>query len=62
MVRPPKKLAEIFGGIVKPLFERAREATKESRVLTTLRDGLLPRLISGGMRVMSREFCAGVQA
>ena len=51
MIRPPEKLAGIFGGIVKPLFTRAHAAANESRTLAALRDALLPKLISGEVRV-----------
>ena len=51
MIRPPEKLAGIFGGIVKPLFARAHAAANESRALGALRDALLPKLISGEVRV-----------
>jgi type I restriction enzyme, S subunit len=51
MIRPPNELAEIFGRIVKPLFTRAHTAVEESRALAALRDTLLPKLISGEIRV-----------
>jgi len=53
LVAPPKPIAEYFGKIIKPLFERASAAAKESRTLAALRDALLPKLISGEIRVKS---------
>jgi type I restriction enzyme S subunit len=51
LVEPPQKLAEQFGSLVRPLFARANAAVRESRTLATLRDALLPKLISGELRV-----------
>jgi type I restriction enzyme S subunit len=44
-----------FGAAVKPLFARSSAAVRESRTLATLRDSLLPRLISGELRVKNPE-------
>ena len=38
-------------GVIEPLFTRAGEAVRESRTLAALRDALLPKLISGELRV-----------
>jgi len=51
MVSPPDCLATRFGELVGPLFERASRAGRESRTLASLRDTLLPKLISGMLRV-----------
>ncbi len=48
---PPKPIAEAFGRTVKPIFTRTNAAVRESRVLAALRDALLPKLISGELRV-----------
>jgi len=48
---PPSVVAERFGEIVRPLFGRARAATEESETLRQIRDALLPKLISGEIRV-----------
>ena len=48
---PPEPIAARFGKVVQPLFTRASEAVRESRALSSLRDTLLPKLISGEMRV-----------
>ena len=48
---PPEGLAKRFGSTVNTLFARARAAARESRTLATQRDVLLPKLISGELRV-----------
>jgi type I restriction enzyme S subunit len=40
-----------FGQIVNPLFERVQSAMEQSRMLSTIRDILLPRLISGELAI-----------
>ena len=55
VVAAPKPVAELFGRFVKPLFAHAGAATKESRTLAALRDALLPKLISGELRVKAAE-------
>jgi type I restriction enzyme S subunit len=54
-----KPIAERFGTLIKPLFSRASAATTESRTLAALRDTLLPKLISGELRVMNAERSTG---
>ena len=53
-----ESLARRFGRFIAPLFARASEAVAESRTLATLRDKLLPKLISGELRVKDAEKCA----
>ncbi|HEV2485593.1 MAG TPA: restriction endonuclease subunit S [Terracidiphilus sp.] len=48
---PSEPIAKLFGGSVEPLFVRAGQAAKESRTLAALRDTLLPKLISGEIRL-----------
>jgi type I restriction enzyme S subunit len=51
----------LFGKLAPPLFARARTATEESRTLAALRDTLLPKLISGELRIKDAErFIKGV--
>ena len=52
---PSKQIAEQFERITKPLFARASACAQESRTLATLRDTLLPKLISGELRVPDAE-------
>ncbi len=54
-VQPPDILAQRFGHITKPLFIRAGKAIMESRVVSALRDTLLPKLIRGEIRVKDAE-------
>jgi type I restriction enzyme S subunit len=51
VVAPSEQVADLFGQLVKPLFARASAATKESRTLAKVRDVLLPRLMSGEVRL-----------
>lgn len=44
-----------FSRAVSPLHRRAAQATAESRTLATLRDTLLPQLMSGKLRVLDAE-------
>ena len=48
---PSEPIAKLFGVFVEPLFVRAGQAAKESRTLAALRDTLLPKLISGEVRL-----------
>lgn len=48
---PTAELAEGFTRTVRPLFEMIRTLTRESAKLAALRDYLLPRLLSGRVRV-----------
>lgn len=52
---PPNPIAEAFGRAVKPQFARSSAAVRESRTLAALRDTLLPKLISGDVRVRDAE-------
>ncbi|HSW10809.1 MAG TPA: restriction endonuclease subunit S [Bacillota bacterium] len=47
----PKTIAEMFGHVIEPLFARAAAAARQSTILAALRDTLLPKLISGELRV-----------
>jgi type I restriction enzyme S subunit len=51
VVRPPAALVEVFEEAGGSLLDRTRECRRETRTLSTLRDTLLPRLISGELRV-----------
>ena len=48
-----------FGNIVSPMFDRIRASMLQSRTLAALRDTLLPKLISGVLRVKDAERIAG---
>ena len=49
------EIADAFGDLVTPLFSRASRASEETRTLAALRDTLLPKLISGELRVEDTE-------
>ena len=55
MVAPPTRVLEKFGLLIKPLFARITAAARESRSLKELRDALLPKLISGQIRLKQAE-------
>lgn len=50
-VRAPDLINDSFGKLVGPAFDLIRSRTEESRILTDTRDGLLPELLSGRVRV-----------
>jgi type I restriction enzyme S subunit len=56
---PSERVAVTFGNLVKPLFARAKAASEECRVLAALRDALLPKLISGELRIGNSERILG---
>lgn len=53
VVMPPKPVVEAFGRAVKPAFSRASAAVREFRVEAAIRDELLPRLVSGQLRLVA---------
>ncbi|GIW56660.1 MAG: restriction endonuclease [Nitrospiraceae bacterium] len=55
-VRPPARVMQMFTSIAQGIFERIDEAEGESRTLAALRDALLPKLISGELRVKDAEW------
>ena len=52
---PPDALAQAFNAIVRRQVDRLIAAVHESRTLAALRDALLPKLISGEIRVKDAE-------
>ena len=48
-------LSDLFEEVGRPIFERIAESTARSQTLATLRDTLLPRLISGQLRLPEAE-------
>ncbi|MBS7790092.1 restriction endonuclease subunit S [Roseococcus sp. SDR] len=55
MLVPPQGIMEGFVSLVRPMFDRIRTNQEETRTLTELRDLLLPRLISGQLRLRGAE-------
>jgi len=50
-VLPAPDVLEMFDGIVKPIFEKIHANAEESRTLAAIRDALLPKLLSGELRL-----------
>lgn len=48
---PPRELIQAMGGIMKPLIDKIIANRVQSRTLAELRDTLLPKLLSGEIRV-----------
>ena len=52
---PPAPLVERFTEIARPWLAQAAHNIRESRTLAALRDTLLPKLLSGELRVKDAE-------
>lgn len=52
---PPPQVARVFNDLVRPIVARTINATLESKTLSELRNTLLPKLISGEIRVPEAE-------
>jgi type I restriction enzyme S subunit len=59
LAMPPRAIAERFGALIHPFFARVTAAAGESRTLAALRDVLLPKLLSGELRVNDAEKLIG---
>jgi type I restriction enzyme S subunit len=55
---PPPQLVEAFTTIAKPMFDEINHNIDQSRTLAQLRDTLLPKLLSGEIRVPEAESLA----
>ena len=51
LIVPPGVVAKAFGRIVSTLRSKVTAAATESRTLAAIRDALLPKLLSGELRV-----------
>jgi type I restriction enzyme S subunit len=49
-VRPPDPLLEAFEVLVRPVRSRMEQSAAETATLRSVRDALLPRLLSGELR------------
>jgi type I restriction enzyme S subunit len=58
---PPENLVEAFETAIRAAMERMRVALLESRTLASVRDCLLPKLISGELRIDGFENILGEQ-
>jgi len=54
-VVPPPAVMSVFDNLARPMYLKVVECERESRTLAALRDTLLPKLISGEMRVSDAE-------
>ena len=52
---PPRPVIDAFMAVASALFDRLVENERQAQILTTLRDTLLPRLISGQLRLPEVE-------
>jgi type I restriction enzyme S subunit len=52
---PPDSLLAVFEEAVSPLVQRIASQGEESLTLTTLRDTLLPKLLSGELSVLNLQ-------
>ena len=59
VVVPPRELVTAFDDIAKPLVERARTSLEETSTLVSLRDMLLPKLLTGEIRLQATEQTVG---
>src|SRR5690606_19852382 len=51
IVNPSTELLDYFSSVVGPQLTKLAENQRECRLLAAFRDALLPRLVSGGLRV-----------
>ena len=57
---PPVGVIGAFGTLTKPMFDRIHANLQQSRTLATLRDMLLPKLLSGELRAADLDAGGGV--
>ena len=55
VTRPPSSTVAAFTDLMRPLIQRVVAGVHESRTLAALRDTLLPKLISGELRIEDTE-------
>jgi len=55
VLAPPTPVLRAFVKVVEPLYQKVRANLQQSRTLAALRDALLPRLLSGELRVRAAE-------
>ncbi len=52
---PPVEVCRRFEALAAPLYAKVLQNLRESRILTAIRDALLPKLMSGEIRVKDAE-------
>jgi type I restriction enzyme S subunit len=55
VVVPPEPVTRCFGQVAGPIMQTIKVKDEESRTLTAIRDALLPKLLSGEIRVPEAE-------
>jgi type I restriction enzyme S subunit len=55
IIKPSIEVASVFGDLVNPLFAKVKTNISESRILASIRDSLVPKLILGEIRVQQAE-------
>ena len=55
IAKPPDEVLTAFSRVTKPWFEKSAANYREAATLAALRDTLLPKLISGELRVKDAE-------
>ncbi|RXK88203.1 restriction endonuclease subunit S [Chlorobaculum sp. 24CR] len=58
-IKPPDVLLKCFTDLITPVFDRIVENEQKSQTLVSIRDALLPRLISGKLRLPEAEAMVG---
>jgi type I restriction enzyme S subunit len=58
---PSKPIAELFTRTIQPMLENLQTNIQQSRTLATLRDTLLPKLLSGELRVSDVASIEGIE-
>jgi len=55
LIDPGRTLFDAFDAAIRPFYSRIVANERESRILKQLRDGLLPKLMTGELRPRVRE-------
>jgi len=55
IVLPSNEICLKFDKLIKPLFDTFRKKDDERKILANIRDNLLPKLISGQIRIKDAE-------
>lgn len=55
ILKPDEKSLQKYSEVVTPIFQKILQNHEENQTLTQLRDTLLPKLISGEVRVKEAE-------
>lgn len=59
VIKPPEVLLKCFTDLIAPVFDRIVENEHKIQTLASIRDALLPRLISGKLRLPEAEAMVG---